>query len=139
MNFPLSISAADAISLFPKIIGPITGAVLINNRATIVLQGADAYTVVIDGEFRACCPKASLAEAFIVKELKASDRRQAAADRRKAEPEDGDRRGSQVRIEVIYRDDVASSGAVVQLFRIYAAGEPVLECRRYPSQLVKGL
>lgn len=48
-------------------------------------------------------------------------------------------RRSNVRVEVIYRDDVLRSGALLQLFRIWCAGEAVLEVRRYPSDLVKGL
>lgn len=46
---------------------------------------------------------------------------------------------TKIRIELIYRTDVSRDGTPVMLFRIWCAGEAVLETRRYPSELVRGL
>lgn len=63
----VSLDASAARAIFPNVVGPIEAAELMENGAYIVRQAFNAWAVIIDGEYRACCPARKYAERFAAK------------------------------------------------------------------------
>lgn len=51
-----TLSAAAIRAALPRIAGPVVGGWQVNPRALVVQQCADAFAVIVDGDYIACCP-----------------------------------------------------------------------------------
>ena len=63
------INAADAREMFPSLVGSVDGAlVCAHAQVAIVAQGRGAWSVMSNGQFKACCPSKAKARAFAERE-----------------------------------------------------------------------
>lgn len=66
----IALEPSQVRELFPDLVGPVLGGLQVTRRAFVIHQTAGAFSVMIDGAFRACCPTRPRAMAFARKEGK---------------------------------------------------------------------